>query len=650
MIHMPITFPALAVLAVLAQAAPAPQDECRIDAAQLLAVDPGAALPAPVAGLAAGDLRLAGRRADWHGTLLYFEDRSGSGANASILVREGRVAGTVFAADGSATVLESVRPGLSRVLRRAPDRQPFCGCGDADPAAGRAGGDVAMRASAFMPPCDDGTRIDVLVVYTDTAVAAAASETAVLDTIAWAAAEANLTYANSGIDLQLRVVATHRLAGYVPATTDLSQELGRMASGQVPGVLELRESTHADLVAMVARKIGNTCGVASMVTSGGILQPSGGFSVSGIECISLRAFTHEIGHNLGCGHETGGGLSEYSRARHYVGASGTDRRTVMSSLAGGLPYFSSPLVSYDGVPTGIAGSIDNARTVLENKATVARFRCDADWTCGQDPSANCFRTQTHGTCADATCCQSVCAIDPTCCSATWDASCVDLAFQACSACGSAGSGSCHEAHAAPSCSDPACCRLVCGSDPTCCTESWDAACAGLALNLCPSCGHSPWTCFTQHDAPYCSDAGCCAAVCAVRPACCQVAWDASCVQEATNLCGAAVCGLPNLGECQVVHPGRGCSESWCCEGICNSVEPACCTVSWDQRCVNIANALCYGTCRADINFNARVDGADLALLLNGWGDPNAWIADLDFNGNVNGADLALLLNAWGACP
>jgi hypothetical protein len=47
----------------------------------------------------------------------------------------------------------------------------------------------------------------------------------------------------------------------------------------------------------------------------------------------------------------------------------------------------------------------------------------------------------------------------------------------------------------------------------------------------------------------------------------------------------------------------------------------------------------------DIDCNGVVDGADLAILLGGWGGNGA--GDLDGNGVVDGADLAILLGAWG---
>ena len=50
----------------------------------------------------------------------------------------------------------------------------------------------------------------------------------------------------------------------------------------------------------------------------------------------------------------------------------------------------------------------------------------------------------------------------------------------------------------------------------------------------------------------------------------------------------------------------------------------------------------------DLNGDGRVDGADLGLLLAGWGTCGTPCpADLDANGVVNGADIGILLGNWG---
>lgn len=55
----------------------------------------------------------------------------------------------------------------------------------------------------------------------------------------------------------------------------------------------------------------------------------------------------------------------------------------------------------------------------------------------------------------------------------------------------------------------------------------------------------------------------------------------------------------------------------------------------------------------DLNYDSAVDGADLAMLLAGWGPlagdadaPVSSAADLNGDGVVDGADLAILLSAW----
>ena len=78
-----------------------------------------------------------------------------------------------------------------------------------------------------------------------------------------------------------------------------------------------------------------------------------------------------------------------------------------------------------------------------------------------------------------------------------------------------------------------------------------------------------------------------------------------------------------------------------------------------RRHVEIASGLELGDlldetsigCPGDLDGDGRVAGADLGLLLAGWGhvtDDSS--ADLDGDGRVTGGDLGLLLAAWGDCP
>ncbi|MDZ4755974.1 MAG: hypothetical protein SGJ11_15945 [Phycisphaerae bacterium] len=124
---------------------------------------------------------------------------------------------------------------------------------------------------------------------------------------------------------------------------------------------------------------------------------------------------------------------------------------------------------------------------------------------------HCFAVGGPG-CDDATCCDLVCASDPSCCSQAWDVDCVELALASCATtpctvgcpagssleidpCGSLansgcdappGSGSnCCVPNRTVSCDDPDCLNTVCGQDPFCCMVAWDQLCADLAIKLCP---------------------------------------------------------------------------------------------------------------------------------------------------------------------
>lgn len=53
-------------------------------------------------------------------------------------------------------------------------------------------------------------------------------------------------------------------------------------------------------------------------------------------------------------------------------------------------------------------------------------------------------------------------------------------------------------------------------------------------------------------------------------------------------------------------------------------------------------------CPPDLNGDGQVSGADLAILLGGWGTGGT-VADINGDGVVDGIDLAELLGAWGPC-
>ena len=160
------------------------------------------------------------------------------------------------------------------------------------------------------------------------------------------------------------------------------------------------------------------------------------------------------------------------------------------------------------------------------------------------------------------------------------------------------------------------------------------------------------SCFVPHPLPYCDDPACCTATCTVEPFCCDVTWDATCVDIANFLCGQGEtgCGSNAAESCFEEHQSAYCNDPICCALVCEQ-RPECCDESWDANCVALAEAFCSPPCNlicpADLNFDGVVSGPDLAIVLGSWSQTGC--ADLDESGQVDGADIGIVLGSWGDC-
>ncbi len=124
---------------------------------------------------------------------------------------------------------------------------------------------------------------------------------------------------------------------------------------------------------------------------------------------------------------------------------------------------------------------------------------------------------------------------------TCDASCQLIAGGGC------GAGSCFVGNGTPGCDDQACCDAICCFDSHCCTTEWDANCAFMASAVCVSgtCSGGTGSCQSPHPTPGCGDAACCNIVCSVDPFCCTTSWDVDCAWWAEVIAfdtGDCICG------------------------------------------------------------------------------------------------------------
>ena len=234
---------------------------------------------------------------------------------------------------------------------------------------------------------DDGSLIDVMVVYTPSARTAAGGTNSIRALANSAVASANTAYQNSNIATRLRLVYLDEI-DYAEGDS-FSQDLSRLRSttdGIMDQVHAIRDQVNADMVALINNNSG-ACGVAYLMTNLSNNFRSSAFSVTRHSCaVGNLTFAHELGHNMGSAHDrdnAGSALFSYSYGHRWTGTNGTLYRSVMAYSPGSRrSQFSNPDVLFAGTPTGIpegqTNSADNARSINQAAFTVANWRQSSD--------------------------------------------------------------------------------------------------------------------------------------------------------------------------------------------------------------------------------------------------------------------------------
>ncbi|MGE0357578.1 MAG: M12 family metallo-peptidase, partial [Burkholderiales bacterium] len=243
---------------------------------------------------------------------------------------------------------------------------------------------------------DDGSLVDVLVVYTPAARAAAGGTAAMNALVDLGITETNQAYASGGAIQRLRLVHKREIA-YVE--TNMSPDLSRLA-GNGDGFLDqahaLRNAYGADLVSLWGDfPAGDGCGLGYLMATESSSFDVTGFNVVAYDCATGNySFGHELGHNMGLRHDpyvdsgtnTINGVAGIAYAKGYVNTT-VRKRTIMSynNLCIDTPpgtncsrerIFSTPLANFPATAT-VAGSGTNGNAVLAldgTRDTVANFR------------------------------------------------------------------------------------------------------------------------------------------------------------------------------------------------------------------------------------------------------------------------------------
>jgi hypothetical protein len=262
---------------------------------------------------------------------------------------------------------------------------------------------------------DDGSTIDVMVVYTDD-VDNASGNIAV--EIQLAIDQANQTYEDSGIYQRLRLV--HMAKVNYEETSDANADLNWIRNNDE--IRNLRGEYRADVVSFLVLHMADWCGMAwgPWDLSGHPVNSEWAYSVVKRDCsTSNYTFTHELGHNMGAGHDlhavangqpSHSGAFPYSHGYTWDAWLGIDHFAYRSIMAYAnwcndhweiyscpkVGYWSSPNIYLrvcawpfdwpctDYYPFGYEDTVDNHRTLNETAYEVANFRqsnlppiCDA---------------------------------------------------------------------------------------------------------------------------------------------------------------------------------------------------------------------------------------------------------------------------------
>ncbi len=238
--------------------------------------------------------------------------------------------------------------------------------------------------------------IDVLVVYTAAALTGAGGTTAMNALIQLAINETNQSYINSNITQRVRLVHSEQVAytetGNLCDGTGNSDlyRLQNPSDGYMDNVHTLRNTYGADVVVLLVENGGSYCGCGFIQAVVSASFENYAFVTVARNCATgYYSFGHEMGHLMGARHDwyvDSTNNSPYTYNHGYVYKQNR-WRTIMAynddcSNSGynctRIQYWSNPLVTYGGVPTGVAegspNAADNRKTLNNTACTVANFR------------------------------------------------------------------------------------------------------------------------------------------------------------------------------------------------------------------------------------------------------------------------------------
>lgn len=237
----------------------------------------------------------------------------------------------------------------------------------------------------FLPLLLAPPYVDVLVVYTPQARAAAGGSTAMRGLIELAVHETNTGYDHSGVRQILRLAHAEEVA-YSEAGFDWDTTLDRLTDqhdGYLDQVHTLRDEHRADLVVLLVDDY-TYCGLAWLMTAVSPSFASSAFSLVNWDCATgIYSLAHEMGHNMGSHHnwEETDEIGAFPYSKGYQAPNRAFRTIMAYDCPGGctrINYWSNPDSSYQGQATGrdyqAYQPADNRRSLNQTTPTVGSWR------------------------------------------------------------------------------------------------------------------------------------------------------------------------------------------------------------------------------------------------------------------------------------